>query len=680
MLITFLIAALASVALASGVPHSAPCDCKAECESLGGWRYCYVEGGASCELAWRSWIHPGEAYVPCPAAEPTNDGISRPKRSLLQFNDDDNEKEKKQNCKGDFGDFGECQMKAGKMQKCRVFKIETPAAGGGKECKKNDGEEDCESKGCEVDCEGDFGDFGECQMKAGKMQKCRVFKIETPAAGGGKECKKNDGEEECESKGCDDDEGEESIAKANVIANVDCEGDFGDFGECKMRDGKMQKCRVFKIETPAAGGGKECKKNDGEEDCETCDVDEDANLSVAAKVDNQEMDEVKEEKVDCEGDWGPFGECQEDPSGEGKPKRCRIYRIKKDASGGGKECKRKDGEKDCEDKCKKIDCEGDFGEYGPWMVDPTSEKGIKRCRYFETFQKALSGGKECKRSEGEEDCSSKGYKKVSGIDCVGRFSPSACVPARSPAFPGEMERCTEYKIESPAYKDGAPCPYEDGYLSCSESQYCLCNKPVYDEVEETECKRLSFTERNVNIGPIVISDGQISQPGITKCRVDVLARVTKWGENTANIRSISTSNARQTIDRFTASRTAMPGVETISGSYEKGRSEQSSTSIEYEGFKWIVSPKNCEAEVSECHGCKKERWNGTCARKGRVSGSGRCDFRFTTLGEVCVDMKKRVCVDNCRCDVESNSGATPRGGVDARNPINGRPSLGELLG
>ena len=306
MLITFLIAALASVALASGVPHSAPCDCKAECESLGGWRYCYVEGGASCELAWRSWIHPGEAYVPCPAAEPKNDGISRPERSLLQFNDDDNEKEKKQNCKGDFGDFGECQMKAG----------------------------------------------------------------------------------------------------------------------------KLQKCRVFKIETPAAGGGKECKKNDGEEDCETCDVDEDANLSVAAKVDNQEMDEVKEEKVDCEGDWGPFGECQEDPSGEGKPKRCRIYRIKKDASGGGKECKRKDGEKDCEDKCKKIDCEGDFGEYGPWMVDPTSEKGIKRCRYFETFQKALSGGKECKRSEGEEDCSSKGYKKVSGIDCVGRFSPWACVPAR----------------------------------------------------------------------------------------------------------------------------------------------------------------------------------------------------------------------------------------------------------
>ena len=48
-----------------------------------------------------------------------------------------------------------------------------------------------------------------------------------------------------------------------------------------------------------------------------------------------------------------------------------------------------------------------------------------------------------------------------------------------------QERCTEYKIESPAYKDGAPCPYEDGYLSCLESQYCLCNKPIYDEVEET---------------------------------------------------------------------------------------------------------------------------------------------------------------------------------------------------
>ena len=259
MLITFLIAALASVALASGVPHSAPCDCKAECESLGGWRYCYVEGGASCELAWRSWIHPGEAYIPCPAAEPTNDGISRPERSLLQFNDDDDEKEKKQNCKGDFGDFGECEMKAGKLQKCRVFKIKTPAAGGGKQCKKNDGEEECKSKGCEVDCEGDWSDWGGCEEKGGKLQKCRVFKIKTPAAGG-KECKNDDGEEDCESKGCKDDGKDEEKGG--------CEGDWGDWGECVMKEGEWQRCRTYEI--AAVDGGMECERNAGEEMCEAC--------------------------------------------------------------------------------------------------------------------------------------------------------------------------------------------------------------------------------------------------------------------------------------------------------------------------------------------------------------------------------------------------------------------------
>ena len=216
MLITFLIAALASIALASGVPQN-PCDCKAECESLGGWRYCYVEGGASCELAWRSWIHPGEAYVPCPAAEPKNDGISRPERSLLQFNDDDDdEEEEKQDCKGDFGDFGECEMKAGELQKCRVFKIETPAAGDGKECKNEDGEEECESEGCDdgevelsavdadvvanVDCEEYWGDWGECQMKDGEMQRCRTYEVKA-AAEEGMECERGLGEE-CESEGC----------------------------------------------------------------------------------------------------------------------------------------------------------------------------------------------------------------------------------------------------------------------------------------------------------------------------------------------------------------------------------------------------------------------------------------------------------------------------------------------
>ena len=38
-----------------------------------------------------------------------------------------------------------------------------------------------------------------------------------------------------------------------------------------------------------------------------------------------------------------------------------------------------------------------------------------------------------------------------------------------------------------------------------------------------------------------------------------------------------------------------------------------------------------------------------------------CDFKFTTLGEVCVDVKKRAGVENC--DAESNSDATASSGA-----------------
>merc|ERR1711871_418425 len=250
-----------------------------------------------------------------------------------------------------------------------------------------------------------------------------------------------------------------------------------------------------------------------------------------------------------------------------------------------------------------------------------------------------------------------------GRDCKGNFGPEKCVAARNPSFPGEKELCAVYTIVTPEYRNGAPCPHADGYKQCREGNSRECNKPVYDEVTETECERLSFTEQ-VNVGPFVITGSQISQPSVTKCEGDVLARVTKWGEDTANIKSISTANAKQAIDKFTASATKMPGVVTLGNTYDKGSSEQSSKTVTYEGFKWLVSPENCVAEVAECDGCKERRTvafgigDTGCRTKGRISGSGRCDFKFTTLGEVCVDVKKRVCVENCDAGATSFSGVS----------------------
>jgi len=45
----------------------------------------------------------------------------------------------------------------------------------------------------------------------------------------------------------------------------------------------------------------------------------------------------------------------------------------------------------------------------------------------------------------------------------------------------------------------------------------------------------------------------------------------------------------------------MPGMVKVGGSYEKGSSEQSSKTVTYEGFKWLVSPENCVAEGKKHH-------------------------------------------------------------------------------
>jgi len=264
-------------------------------------------------------------------------------------------------------------MKAGELQKCRVFKIETPAAGDGKECKNEDGEEECESKGCEQDCKGDFGDFGECEMKAGELQKCRVFKIETPAAGDGKECKNEDGEEECESEGCDDGEVELSAVDADVVANVDCEEYWGDWGECQMKDGEMQRCRTFGVSIPVEEG-MECEREAGEEECESdgCD-DGEVELPVV------EADVVA--NVDCEEYWGDWGECQ---MKDGEMQRCRTYEVKA-AAEEGMECERGLGE-----ECESEGCVMKTEMLAAPMVSPERPESVVPTK--EAISLSLSGG------------------------------------------------------------------------------------------------------------------------------------------------------------------------------------------------------------------------------------------------------------------------------------------------
>ena len=55
--------------------------------------------------------------------------------------------------------------------------------------------------------------------------------------------------------------------EADVVANVDCEEYWGDWGECQMKDGEMQRCRTYEVKA-AAEEGMECERGLGEE-CES---------------------------------------------------------------------------------------------------------------------------------------------------------------------------------------------------------------------------------------------------------------------------------------------------------------------------------------------------------------------------------------------------------------------------
>ena len=100
------------------------------------------------------------------------------------------------NCLGSWKGWGECQATSeGGAQRCRAFKVFAPAVGDGRECKHAEGEEECDSTGCAVNCEGYWGEWSESD----DSRKCRVFEIKTPALGGGSECEHEQGEEECES-------------------------------------------------------------------------------------------------------------------------------------------------------------------------------------------------------------------------------------------------------------------------------------------------------------------------------------------------------------------------------------------------------------------------------------------------------------------------------------------------
>ena len=156
----------------------------------------------------------------------------------------------RRNCNGNWSSWSRCEETSlGAAQRCRTYTIATTARNGGTECRHDDGEVECDDRTCNKNCQGNWGEWGECQATSdGGAQRCRVFKVARATVGRGLECKHDDGAEECDNTGC----------------GQDCEGYWGEW----RKFGRLQRCRYFSVKTPALGGGSACAHVQDEEQCE----------------------------------------------------------------------------------------------------------------------------------------------------------------------------------------------------------------------------------------------------------------------------------------------------------------------------------------------------------------------------------------------------------------------------
>merc|ERR1719181_2257180 len=351
-----------------------------------------------------------------------------------------------------WGEWGECSADCATSADHYVFRkrkwIQVKAAKyGGAECINNPpayepDEEPCHVKRCPIPCIGAWGPFDDCTAKksvpggwyCGGGSKTRVYKITQKAQFGGKECCKDDGDED-------------TVPCGDRCCEVPCKGEWTEWGDCCVSCGNGTRSRSFEVSQPASCGGAKCVETVGYE-------------SVERKDGDKQVESCNEQGCpkNCKGDWSPWTPCSQKctdcETGYGSVgSKTRKFVVRVAMKNKGKECKWTNGqtqEKTCNDKCCKVDCEGAWTELSE--CSKSCGNGIKK-KTFHVTRPAKYGGKECIRSDNctyTEKCN----KGACPIDCVGKWSEfSHCCKEC-----GGGEKTSWYVISTPAQNGGKPCP------------------------------------------------------------------------------------------------------------------------------------------------------------------------------------------------------------------------------
>ena len=222
-------------------------------------------------------------------------------------------------CVGGWGKWGDCTQTCSydgsKGEKLRMYAVGSNSTGSGKACPFEDGEEqirECGKISCKpVDCVGNWTAWStEGSGKDAKEK--RTWAVTQESKYGGAACSV---------------EGSKRI-ETKATSPVDCVGGFGNWGDCSETcgdDGK--KYRRYNVKTGVIGTGKDCPHVDGH-------------------MEEGECNRGKACGTDCVGSWSDWSKgkslCK-------KEKINRSYKVETKASGTGKQCEYKDGDKEEKD-------------------------------------------------------------------------------------------------------------------------------------------------------------------------------------------------------------------------------------------------------------------------------------------------------------------------------------------
>ena len=237
-------------------------------EAAHGGRACDIEGGTqktvpcntqecftNCEGVWSEW---GECSAPCGE---TAGGVMTRKfqvtspASLRSCADGFveakpcNRHKCPVNCVGKWSKWSSCSLKCGGGTRTRRYHIEKGNNVGGDDCPFGDGEaqeEECNANPCP--CVGGWGPWSACDGDCDTSVKVRLFSIFKEADPGGR-CEAMHGQQQTRS--CGD---------IRVHCDVDCVGEFSEWGECSADCGGGTQRRVYTVNVKSKGKGKKCPK------------------------------------------------------------------------------------------------------------------------------------------------------------------------------------------------------------------------------------------------------------------------------------------------------------------------------------------------------------------------------------------------------------------------------------